>query len=217
MIHELESLVGNLVVALSRKELNAYPLLHVYRNHMSLVIDPTDQLHEMFNNLDLDNEELRDLLKCSGAEVVTLHDKLIGLRLNEFSPTEPTAIYWLSKKDGCKGLDMSEFYDTVDNFIEAIPEAERPGQRVMLGGCGKLIDWRIVQRHIINNPRELVLGCLNHPQRFFAPSPSLYVRMRDAKETHVLPSLDYLAQSDVESEEPIWFTVSKPVRSTITL
>lgn len=217
MLHELETLVSNLVVALSKKDLSKYPVLTVYRHHMTLNIDPDDQLHELFENLDFDNAELADLLLCSGTEVVRLHDKLIGLKINEFDPSAPTAIYWLSKKEDCTHTEMNGLYDSVKTFLDSIPEEGRPGQRIALGDCGGLIPWRSVQHHIVNNPRDIVLGCLNHPHRFFTPSAGLYVKMKDAKDTEVYPSLDYISLSDLQSEEPVWFTVGKTVRNTIVL
>ena len=58
---------------------------------------------------------------------------------------------------------------------------------------------------------------MKHPHRFFTPSPALYVRMKDANDIEVLPSLDYVSLDDVRSEEPIWFTVGKTVRNSIVL
>lgn len=217
MIHELETMVSNLIVALSKKDISKYPLLEVYRHHMRLVVDQDDQLHELFENLDFANTDLIDLLNCSGAEFVKLHDNFYGLRLNQFSPDSQEAVYWISAKDSVRGQSMSELYDSVKAFLTSIPEEKRPNQRIALGECGGLVTWTVVQRHIANNPRDVVFGCLAHPNRFFTPSPGLYVKIRDAKGDIVVPSLDYVSQTDIHNEEPTWFTVGKTVRNSIVL
>lgn len=217
MIHELETMVGNLIVALSKKDISKYPLLEVYRHHMRLTVDQDDQLHGLFENLDFDNTDLIDLLMCSGAEFVKLHDNFYGLRLNQFSPDNQEAVYWINTKDNVRGKPMSDLYDTVKTFLDAIPEEKRANQRIVLGECGGLVKWEVVQRHIANNPRNAAFGCLNHPNRFFTPSPDIYVKIRDAKGELVVPSLDYISLTDIHAEEPTWFTVGKTVRNSLVL
>lgn len=217
MTYELETLVRNLIVALSKKDISKYPKLDVYRHHMRLTVDPDDQLHGLFDNIDLDNKALLDLLTCSSADVVRLHEHLLGLRLNEFDPSTPAAVYWLRVDERCRGETMSGLYDSVKTFLDSIPEGERLGQRISLGDCSGLVTWKVVQRHIVNNPRDIVLANLNHPNRFFTPSVGLYTKMRDAKDDEVLPSLDYVSVDDVRNTEPTWFTVGKIVRNSIVL
>ncbi|QXO10278.1 hypothetical protein pEaSNUABM37_00319 [Erwinia phage pEa_SNUABM_37] len=216
MIHELEKIVQNLVVAISSMDVNEYPRATVYRHHMDLTINPLDKIHSLFDFVDMSDSDLRDLFLCSGAEVVTLNESMTGLRINDYNG-KGSPVYWINVDTKLRDQAMNDQYNSVNNFMENIAVEERAEQCVVMGDCGNLINWRSVQRHIVNNPRDLVLGCLNHPNRFFTPSPTLYVRMKDAKETEVLPSLDYLAQSDVQSEEPVWFTVGKTVRNTIVL
>lgn len=216
MLQELEKFIQNLVVTISNLDIGEYPLLTVYRHHMELTPHPSDKLHGLFEYIDMNDAELKDLFMCSGATVVDLNGSMIGLRVGDYhGKGEP--IYWISCDTNLRHLAMSDQYDSVETFLTNIEEEERPLQRINLGNCGKLITWRSVQNHIVNNPRDLVLSCLNHPNRFFTPSPTLYVRMKDAKDNEVLPISEYLSESDLRSEEPIWFTVSKAVRTAIVL
>lgn len=217
MQSELETIIQNLVVQLSSKDITEYPLLSVYRHHMELIVHPGDQLQRMFDNVDLTNKELQDLFTCCGASIVTLNNALLGFRLNEFDATEPTAVYWIKCRNDLREHAMSDLYDTVKNFMDAIPETEHPGQRIKLNGCGGLISWENVLNQIAENPRNSVFGCLNHPRRFFSPSPDLYVKARDNRGVLLQSTSDYLSTSDQQVDHPVWFVVRTGALNTISL
>lgn len=214
---ELETIIQNLVVQLSSKPLDDYPMLSVYRHHMELLVNQNDQLHRLFDNVDMDDTELRDLLTCCGASVVTLHDDLLGLRLNEFDSAETTAVYWIKCRNDIRDQAMSDLYDTVANFMSTIPETEHPGQRVKLNGCGSLISWENVLHQVAENPRNATFGCLNYPRRFFSPSPDFYVKVRDNRCNLIQSASEYLSAADQQVDMPIWFMVKVGNVNTIAL
>lgn len=216
MQSELEQIVGNIVRAISEMDVIEYPTLVVYRHHMELNVASVDQLHQLFNLVDLTDPEFKDLLKCHNAEVFTLHGQVTGIRIEKFDGA-PAGMYWLGCNETLRGDAMSEFYDTVATFMESIDEEHRKAQCVELGLCGGLINWRSALNHIVNNPRELVLGSLDHPKRFFTPSTTLYVSAKDRRDDLIIPVSSYVSEADALREEPRWFTVRKDVRSTTVL
>lgn len=214
MQSELEAIVQNLVVQLAKKDNTAYPLLNVYRHHMDLSVSSNDQLHAIFDNIDMNNENLRDLfLCCGGTEVVTLHDSLLGLRLNSTNDNESRpGIYWLKCNSDMQGTAMSDFYDTVKGFITNLNESQVEQHRISLGQCGTLITWRTVLNHIINDPSNALFGCLDHPRRFFTPSTELYTSARNNRDTLVIPKSGYISEHTANLTEPRWFTVQKYIK-----
>lgn len=217
MLSELETLTENVIAALSRKALDDYPQLNLYRHHMQLTVQPTDQLHALFDRLDWDNAALKDLLLCCGAEVVTLDTHLLGLRLNAFDQTLPTAVYWIKCNTQLSELPMSAFYDTVHTFVESIPEEQRAYQRIQFGECSQLVTWNSILNHIVNDPRAAVFGCLNHRHRFFTPSADLYVRAKNRQDKPVYPTSDLLTPDDLAADNAVWFMVRGDVRTTVAL
>lgn len=216
MNQELEQIVLNIADAINTYDPSTYPTLEAYRHHMRLIIRPEDQIHQLFNLVDLDDKELQDILQCRGIEVVKLNDQLTGLRLEHHNSSE-APIYWIKCNTELRGVAMSEFYDSLTNFMAAIPEEKHGFQRIKLTGCGKLIPWRSALNHIVDNPRELILGCLNHPHRYFTPSADLYVRSKARKDDAIYPTSDFVSLADMDASESLWFTIRSEVRSTTVL
>lgn len=205
---ELETLVTNLAMALNDLDLDELPWLGVYRHNVSLNIASVDQLHQLFNLVDVEDLYVKDLLQCCCIEVVKLHDSLIGLKLRSHrSNLDP--IYWLRADDKLSGEPMSRVYDSLVEFIDSIPDERKEAQRINLVKCGALIPWRSVLNHIVNRPGDVLLGCLNHPQRFFTPSVGLYVKIKgNHAQLDIEPDEGILTKEDY-GDDSVWFTISE--------